>query len=330
MRLVLLVILVAFVASPRAALAHDFNPGVLALVEREPGVFDMAWTEPVDSAGAPAGVSVTFPGACARRPRTVDCGEAGLVGEISFEGMHASRMKVLVSIRFRNGVRYEQLLTGVDPRITISAADAGAPDSTSEPTRPSLQTWLRLGVEHIAGGIDHLAFVLGLLLVTGLHKRLVVTITAFTIGHSITLSLATLDLVHLNAGPVEATIAASVVLVAHEAATRREGDLASGTLTQRFPWLVALGFGLIHGLGFASALRDMGLPKDGIALPILGFNLGVELGQLALVALAFVIVRVGRPYLEGRRWPRTTLVYAIGSLGAWWMIERTVSLMAQS
>ena len=184
--------------------------------------------------------------------------------------------------------------------------------------------WLWLGVEHVLGGLDHLAFVLGLLLVVGARslRRLAATITAFTLAHSLTLALAATGTLVLASAPVEATIAASVVLVAREA-THEEP-----TLTRRAPWAVALAFGLVHGLGFAGALSSFGLPAGWVGWSLLWFNLGIELGQLAVVLAVVVLVRAaerfaGRPLASAR----PVVAYAIGGLGAWWLGERTLAIV---
>jgi hydrogenase/urease accessory protein HupE len=175
--------------------------------------------------------------------------------------------------------------------------------------------WLELGFVHIAGGVDHLLFVLGLVLLIPGRRALVAAITAFTVAHSLTLAGATLGAFSLPGPPVEATIAASIVLLAVEG-TRSEAALARSR-----PWVVAFAFGLLHGFGFAGALLELGLPRDAAALPLLGFNLGVEAGQLAFVALVLgpVIALRRAP----RRWQLVPL-YALGSVATAWTIQRIV------
>jgi hydrogenase/urease accessory protein HupE len=178
-----------------------------------------------------------------------------------------------------------------------------------------------LGVEHILSGIDHLLFVLGLLFLVGFNRRLVLTITAFTVAHSCTLALSALGWLALRSPPVEATIALSIVLVAGEALHRKH------TLSRRWPALVAFVFGLVHGLGFAGALQQIGLPDKHLLVALLTFNVGVELGQLLVVGSAFLL------YRTLSRWPpfvlaRVPALYAIGSVAAYWSIERMVTLLA--
>jgi hydrogenase/urease accessory protein HupE len=305
-------VLVSVVAMmlPRRAGAHDFSPGVLALAETAPGTFDVAWTEPVDSVGAPAGVSVAFPTQCVRTTARVECGPTGLRGEISFHGLHEDRMQVVVSIRYADGRTHEELVTGADPQSKIGAAH-----------RSIAESWVRLGLEHIATGLDHIAFVLGLLLLMKSRRMLLLTVTAFTVAHSVTLALAALDVLRLPRAPVEATIAASVLLLAREACHEEP------TLTRRLPWAVASLFGLVHGLGFASALVDLGLPNGSRGAALFFFNVGIELGQLVIVFLALLVVRVARTWLSGATWPRLASAYLLGAAAAWWLIERTVAIV---
>ena len=214
------------------------------------------------------------------------------------------------------------------------------------PTRPSFvvrvapgagevaATYLWLGIEHILFGFDHLLFVLALLILVRQWRRVVVTMTAFTVAHSITLAAATLGFVHVPGPPVEATIALSIVLVAAEIVNARRGR---PSLTARWPWLVAFAFGLLHGLGFAGALSEVGLPHHAIPLALLFFNLGVEFGQLAFVALVMALAwwlpgALARVTVVGRDWTRARLdvaaAYAIGALAAYWLIERVIGFWA--
>jgi hypothetical protein len=180
--------------------------------------------------------------------------------------------------------------------------------------------YLRLGVEHILFGIDHLLFVLGLILLVGGLGPLMKTITAFTLAHSITLGLATLGVVRIPQAPVEAVIALSIVFLAAELVRQGRGETG---LTARRPWLVAFAFGLLHGLGFAGALSDVGLPPGDVPSALLLFNVGVEAGQLAFVVAALALVRAVQS-LPAPAWRRLEGVsaYAIGSLAAFWVMQR--------
>jgi len=181
--------------------------------------------------------------------------------------------------------------------------------------------YLGLGVEHILLGADHLAFVLGLLLVVRGIGMLVKTITAFTIAHSLTLALATLGVVGLPPRPVEAAIALSILFLAVE--ITRGGSNGNG-LAHRYPWLVAFAFGLLHGLGFAGALASIGLPQAEIPVALVSFNVGVEIGQLMFVFAVIAIGRLAGRHLEPARF---IPVYLIGGLAAYWLIDRTVSII---
>ncbi|MGE0786400.1 MAG: HupE/UreJ family protein [Sandaracinaceae bacterium] len=314
-RVAALALLLALLAPERAA-AHGFAPGVLALSEERPGRFRLSWTQPIDTRRqTEAHVRPVFPSSCRRDGAHLECGERGLTGTLAFVDIPTPATRVVISIRHLDGTRDEAVVTGESPEMELSAHPGG-----------SFVAWIRIGVEHVVTGLDHVAFVLGLLLVAWAGasqarlRRVLLAVTAFTVAHSITLALSALDLVRVASRPVEACIAASVVLVAREAL--HEGE----TLTRRLPWLVASGFGLLHGLGFAGALRDQGLPEGSLRSALVGFNVGVELGQLAVVALA-----LGAAWVVSRRastrLPKWAVCYALGALGAWWTIDRAVDIV---
>lgn len=289
--------------------AHGLYPGVLSLVEQQPGVFTVAWTEPVDTSGVDAPVEVVFPAHCRRDGERLDCAPGGLHGTLALRGLAEGSTRAMALVRFLDGHTLEAMLTEHEPELALERAPGS-----------SAGAWLWLGVEHILGGLDHLAFVLGLLLVVGTRgaRRLVATITAFTVAHSITLALGATGILTLAAAPVEATIAASVVLVAREATHDQP------TLTRRAPWAVALVFGLVHGLGFAGALGSWGLPQEALGWSLLWLNLGIELGQLAVIAAVVVLVRVLGARLARLR---PAAAYALGGLAAWWLLERTLAVL---
>jgi hydrogenase/urease accessory protein HupE len=184
--------------------------------------------------------------------------------------------------------------------------------------------YLELGVAHILLGFDHLLFVLALLLIVRGWRRLLATVTAFTLAHSITLAAATLGFVRVPGPPVEATIALSIVFLASELLKVSRGQ---ASLTARAPWLVAFSFGLLHGFGFAGALADVGLPRAEIPLALLTFNVGVELGQIAFVFMALAAVwLLGRIRMEWPTWAAQVPAYGIGSLAAFWLVERLVGI----
>jgi hydrogenase/urease accessory protein HupE len=182
------------------------------------------------------------------------------------------------------------------------------------------RAYLVLGVQHILSGFDHLLFVAGLLFLVGFRRRLIGTITAFTLAHSITLACSVFGLITLRSPPVEAAIALSIVLVASEALRQRD------TLAKRLPALVSFLFGLVHGLGFAGALKEIGLPQSHLPLALFTFNVGVEIGQLMVVLLAFGVVHLPVP----RRWlgvARRPALYGIGALAAYWSIQRVAAIV---
>lgn len=309
MRIALLLLALLLIALP--ARAHDFRPGVLSLHEEAPGVFGVAWTPPLDSRGEDSSVSVVYPSACRLEGSRLTC-PSGLSGSLRFEGLHARSMRVAVEVRRLDGSVGEWLVAADAPSVELSSMH-----------RRGSWVWVKLGVVHIYA-LDHIAFLLGLLLIVKTVRRVVATVTAFTLAHSLTLALAVLGVVQLPSAPVEATIAASVLLMAREAA------VDAPTLTHRAPWLVALLFGLVHGLGFASALKALGLPPDSRIGALFGFNVGVELGQLSLVVAYFAVLALARKRWQSAGPLRTALCYAMGALAALWLIERSAAIFTSS
>jgi hypothetical protein len=245
------------------------------------------------------------------------CGVGQLIGaRVGVSGLERSQTAALVRIRFLDDTEYSVLLQGSEESvIVVPKPEPGT----------VIKGYTILGTEHILSGPDHLLFVLGLvLLITG-RRRLVLTLTSFTFGHSITLALATLGWLTLPSAPVEVAIALSLVAVASELA---RGAHAAPGLLRRSPWLVAGGFGLLHGLGFAGALREVGLPDNQIPLALLSFNIGIELGQLLIVAVILAAGGVLRALpLTLPRWAPLAPAYAIGSLAAYWCLVRAGGLI---
>lgn len=236
----------------------------------------------------------------------------GLAGQtLSVEGIAGGVTDVIVRVERLDGTSQVARLLPQEPQFTIEATTGTAQIAWS---------YLVLGVEHILGGIDHLLFVLALLLIVRGGKRIVATITAFTVAHSITLVAATLGWVHVPGPPVEAIIALSIVFVAAEVVHGLRGK--SG-LTARAPWIVAFSFGLLHGLGFAGALAEVGLPQKAIPVALLTFNVGVEAGQLIFVGFVISLrALLARSAMPRRRWFPYVAPYAIGSVAMFWAIER--------
>jgi hypothetical protein len=246
-------------------------------------------------------------------------------GEIQIDGLAATMTDVLARIENLDGTTQVTRLTPSSPSLVVSAAPSAL---------DVMRTYLVLGVEHILFGVDHLLFVLALLILVKGWRKLVGTITAFTVAHSITLAGATLRFVHVPSKPVEATIALSIVFVACEIIHGRSGR--SG-LTEAWPWVIAFTLGLLHGLGFAGALREVGLPQNAIPLALLFFNVGVEVGQLlfisSIMAVIVLAVHAARKITRSKvapqfasRWCETISAYAIGGVAMFWVIQRAAAI----
>lgn len=240
--------------------------------------------------------------------------EGGLVGEtVTIDGLSTTLTDVLARVERPDGTTQVARLTPAAPSFVVEAVP-GALTIAS--------TYLVLGVNHILLGIDHLLFVLVLLILVRDVRTLVWTITAFTAAHSLTLAAATLGFVKVPQSPVEAVIALSIVFVASEIAHVSQGR---PSLTQRRPWIVAFVFGLLHGFGFAGALNEIGLPEQSIPLALLLFNVGVELGQLGFIGVVLLIYAIFKNYTSKiPQWANQVPAYLIGSVAAFWTIERTV------
>jgi len=319
--------LLALLLVPLAASAHESRPAYLAINETAPGHFSILWRTPV-LAGMRLPIVLKLPDHVKNlkdpvvselsdslvERRRVDAGPNGLAGHrIEFAGLQLTITDVLVRVQMRDGSVSTTLVRPSRPWIEISAA----PELLSV-----AEAYILHGIEHILFGFDHLLFVLALILIVRSRRVLLWTITAFTIAHSITLSLATLGVVHVPGPPVEAMIALSILLLANEIVRLQHGQIS---LTSRWPWIVAFSFGLLHGFGFASALTDIGLPQGDIPLALFSFNVGVEIGQLIFIGVvlgALICIRRVRvpPRIRHAAVPVTT--YAIGITAAFWFIER--------
>jgi hydrogenase/urease accessory protein HupE len=205
-----------------------------------------------------------------------------------------------------------RIVTPSAPTLTVY----GVPSSGLRSLTPIVSDYLGLGVEHILTGFDHLLFVIALALLVGRRGPLIITITAFTAAHSITLASTALGLISVPTAPVEAVIALSIVLVCSECLN------PDRSLTRRAPWIVAFTFGLLHGLGFASALMEIGLPEQHVPAALLCFNIGVELGQLAVIGALFAVRALVTRANLARPWAFRALVYVIGSVAGFWSIDR--------
>jgi len=238
------------------------------------------------------------------------CDPPGLVGRsVGVRGIESSRADVLVRLQLADGRRVLRVLRPGAEEFVIPP---------KEPVSVVLAGYGRLGIEHILTGFDHLCFVLGLVLLVGGGRRLFGTVTAFTVGHSVTLSLAVLGVVAFPVRPIEILIAVSIYLLAVELVRVEPGPLG------RRPWAMAFGFGLLHGFGFAGALADVGLPTTDIPVALFGFNVGIEIGQIGFVLIALLAGHVGRPAALRRPRLRHVPAYLIGSLASFWIVQRLV------
>jgi len=313
--------------------AHEVRPAYLELRQTGPETYDALWKVPGLGEDLRLGLYVELPAGCINvtAPRasminnafterwTVKCAGGLSGGTIHIAGLSATMTDVLVRLERLDGTSQVTRLTPSTPSFVVAAA-ADAMDVA--------RTYIVLGVEHILSGIDHLLFVLALLIITRGGWLMVKTVTAFTVSHSITLTLATLGYVHIPPPPVEAVIALSIVFVAAEIVHGRQGRAG---LTESAPWVVAFTFGLLHGFGFAGALSQIGIPQHDIPLALLCFNVGVEVGQLLFIASVFAVVAVARHItrrvaLPQPVWAWRVVPYAIGSVSAFWLIQRVATL----
>lgn len=310
---------------PKLAQADEFKPALLDLVQTGHETFDVSWKLPAQDGETFLDIHPAFPEGTRliETPRTTFSGgtavrhwgilvPGGLEGKaVHIEGSAANSIEVLVRVARSDGTQQVDRLLPSQSGFVFTASPG-----TFEVAR----TYTVIGIEHILMGVDHLLFVFALLLLVNDRRKLLWTITAFTAAHSITLTLATLHLVEIPGPPVEAAIALSIVFVAAE--VLRDGKQG---LAARKPWLVAFSFGLLHGLGFAGALAEVGLPQNDIPLALLFFNIGVELGQLAFVAAVLLALQVLKRIGPVRSWAPQAMVlsaYVIGVTATFWVFER--------
>ena len=309
--------------------AHPLAPSVLSFEQHSGGKVTMRWRAPLKR---PTGQSLQprVPESCTtlgppERHKTEDnvaieettelrCDPPDMVGAVvRVDGLSDSSINVVVRVVRADGNVHHAILDTVTPQLTIT---------TQEDESHSFFEYLWLGVSHLLTGWDHLTFVLGLLVLFGWHRRLIAAVTAFTIGHSLTLALSVLAIVSVPMALVEASIALTIVVLALEIQSGKYGPV------WKHPWTLPGALGLLHGLGFASVLFDAGLPGDEIPLALLGFNLGLELGQLGVIAaagLSFAVIRRALP--SSWQSNRTVPAYIIGSIAAFWVIERTFAAL---
>jgi hypothetical protein len=308
--------------------AHRLQPAYLEINEQTTGTFNILWKRPLVG-NKPMNIYPQLPAGCSNltepvlRPSQsgaierwlVDCGEGGIINEtVVIAGLESTVTDTLLRIELADGSMHTSVLRPDSPTFLVPAKPSKAKVAGS---------YLGLGIEHILGGFDHLLFVLGLLLIVRSTMLLIKTITAFTLAHSVTLALAALGFVHVPQTPVEAVIALSILFLATELSKQHRGEIG---LTSKAPWIVALSFGLLHGFGFAGALSEIGLPQMDIPLALLFFNVGVEVGQLMFVAAVLAVTwMIQKAKVKWPAWAEQMPAYAIGSLAAFWFIQRTVS-----
>jgi hydrogenase/urease accessory protein HupE len=326
-----LLIAVSLLMPVAGAFGHESRPAYLEITEMAPGRYDVLWRTP-RLAGMPLPVVLKLPDGVRNvtepvlrelsdsllERRLIETDGTGLAGRrVELVGLQATITDVLVRVRLRDGTRTTTLVHPSQPWIEVAAPRE----------LPAVAAgYVVSGVHHILLGVDHLLFVLGLLLIVRDRVMLVKTISAFTVAHSITLAIATLGYASVPAPPLNAAIALSILFLGPEIIRAWRGETS---FTLRHPWVVAFAFGLLHGFGFASGLTTMGLPGSEIPLALLMFNLGVELGQLLFVAIILLLERAFRVLQV--RWPRAVEMlpaYAVGSLGAYWTIQRVALLLA--
>jgi hydrogenase/urease accessory protein HupE len=311
-----------------AAMAHEIRPAYLQIREVEPSVYDLLWKTPAQGEMRLA-LNVILPAECTNvsepRATMVDgaviqrwrtsC-EGGIVGRhLSIENLSQTLTDAIV--------RYEPL-DGAAKTLRVTPDQPSAAIPERQPWTDIASAYFGLGIEHILFGFDHLMFVLALLILVSDFKRLLAAVTAFAVAHSFTLAGTTLGLIALPPAPVEATIALSIMFVAVEITRVRAGR---PSLTAMMPWLASFSFGLLHGFGFAGALREVGIPQDAVGVALLFFNLGVEAGQLLFIAAVLVAIFAWkRLKAPTPAWSWQVPVYLIGICSAYWFVERSVGV----
>jgi hydrogenase/urease accessory protein HupE len=314
LKVLLLACSVACVCRPAAA--HPIDSASLTLTEVAPGRFRVRFQAGSRALLQELAQPASFPKPCRLDGAYLDCGRSGLVGPIEFPWLTGTLTRLMVEIDWLGGGHVLRIASASAPTFTVY----GVPATGLRALAPIIADYTRLGVEHILTGFDHLLFVIGLALLVRSRRALVATITAFTLAHSLTLASTALGLLTVPSAPVEATIALSIVLVCAECL--RPGE----SLTRRAPWLVAFAFGLLHGLGFASALLDIGLPAEHVPAALLCFNVGVELGQLGVIGVFLLLRALALRLKLDRPWLVRTLIYAMGGTAAYWSIDRIVAV----
>jgi hypothetical protein len=323
-------LLVSVILQPAGVLADEFSPALLEITEREGGWVDVTWKVPMrgdrvlaltpilpdflEPLGAGSGRQI--PGAWLEFSSYRSGGQALTGAILEIDGLAGVPTAVLVRIALQDGTEHSAILRGGNDSFTI-------PEQATR-TELAVSYW-KMGTIHILEGFDHLLFLLTLLLiVTGLWP-LLKTVTAFTVAHSLTLALATLGIVNIPPAPTEAVISLSIMLLAVEVVRKSAGEM---TLSEGYPWLIAFTFGLVHGLGFAGALSEIGVPQNEVPLALLMFNVGVETGQVMfVVVVSLLLAGLHKVHNKTALTIARAAPYAIGSVAAFWTIQRVSSFI---
>ena len=313
---------------PVLAIAHEIRPGYLEIKENADHSLQITWKQPTTGDYSIPLHPVISTGWMVDSLAAISQTESYLIKRwqipaihepldkqiIKIDGLEKTMTDVLVQVTLLNDVSFTYLIKPIQPFVKLNL---------SKPQSPPVWQYIQLGIYHIWSGFDHLLFVLGLLLLVKKRSRLIWTITAFTIAHSITLALATLHFINVSPSFTEAAIALSIVFLAVELLRHYKGI---NGFAYHFPWLVSFLFGLLHGLGFASALQDVGLPENNIPLALFLFNVGVEAGQLAFVfVMLFLMAGIRRTRFQLPQWSYKLPAYVIGTMAMYWFIERLVA-----
>ena len=317
-RLMQMAVLALTLAVP--ASAHEASMGLLEFREVRPGSYVGAWKlEPTIGANR---VMLRMPSHCVLRLPQLECGDQGLAGTVTISNLGADMSAVVIRVIPLAGEERSYTLTAGNPKASIIATAAPTWSTWIELTT----TYLNIGIDHILLGADHLLFVLGLIwLVPNGWRRLAMTITAFTVGHSVSLAAAAFGLIGVPERPLNACIALSIVFLGVEIVKAHRGEAG---LTVRHPWVVAAGFGLVHGIGFASALAGLGIEQRLLPVALLSFNVGVEIGQLAFVLVVLALLWAHcRLLAELPAWGAILPGYVIGTVSMFWFIGRLVRVL---
>ena len=299
---------------PGVCIAHEMSMAELDMREVSKGEFTWFWGPGSTSRAVSADLKPVWPEGCIEQEQSLHCSPAGLAGTLAVKGVGKSYSAAIVRVHWLDGQTRVYTITAAQPSVQLYGAandERGAGEVVA--------AYAMLGIEHILSGYDHLLFVLALLFLVGFRRQLIGVISAFTVAHSFTLASSALGLLTLRSAPVEAAIALSILLVAAESLGTRQ------TLARRWPALVSFLFGLVHGLGFAGALKEIGLPESHLPLALLTFNVGVEIGQLAVVLMAWLLTR----WLSRYAWfaqSRKPLLYAIGITASYWSWLRLAAI----